>query len=490
MTHDDENGALPDGWVTATLQHVTREVSSVDPRRNPSSGVAYIDISSIDNERLVVGDVKRLIGADAPSRARRPVEAGDILFSNVRTYLRNVARIDDHIGSAIASTGFTVLRPTPAVTTDFLFRYVASDQFLELVTPRQTGTHYPATSDRVVRQQQIPLPPIAEQKRIAERLDKIESRRAVVVAHLQSARGVLERVRKTIPAAACSGRLTADWRERNEPESPTTTLQAKRAADRARLGRKYVEPQVDTNALPEIPTDWCWALLPELGEMGRGKSRHRPRNDPRLYGGEYPFVQTGDVARANGRIVQHAQTYNDAGLAQSRLWPADTVCVTIAANIAESALLSYPACFPDSVVGLVADHRVALPEYVELFVRTARDDLAAFAPATAQANINLAILATVAVPLPSVEEQAEIVRRASAALATADRLAIQIEHAERALDRASRASLAKAFRGELVSTEAALAAEEGRDFESGEELLARIEKAAPAKPSRRRRTKV
>jgi type I restriction enzyme S subunit len=135
------------------------------------------------------------------------------------------------------------------------------------------------------------------------------------------------------------------------------------------------------------------------------------------------------------------------------LTPADTVCVTIAANIAESALLSYAACFPDSVVGLISDRGIAIPEYVELFVRTARDDLAAFAPATAQANINLAILATVAVPLPSVDEQIEIVRRATAALASADRLASQTEHVQTTLDDILRAMHAKAFRGELAPIE-------------------------------------
>src|SRR6202034_1779957 len=106
----------------------------------------------------------------------------------------------------------------------------------------------------------------------------------------------------------------------------------------------------------------------------------------------YPFVQTGDVARSGGRITHHSQTYNEYGLAQSRLWPENTVCITIAANIADSGLLMYPACFPDSVVGLITDPAIAEPEYVELFVRTARRDLAAFAPATAQSNINLAIL--------------------------------------------------------------------------------------------------
>src|SRR5438067_4649726 len=98
------------------------------------------------------------------------------------------------------------------------------------------------------------------------------------------------------------------------------------------------------------PSGWRMVKLGDLGEVNRGTSRHRPRNAPHLYGGPYPFIQTGDVARSGGRIVKHEQTYSKAGLAQSRLWPAETVCITIAANIADSATLAYPACFPDSIV--------------------------------------------------------------------------------------------------------------------------------------------
>ena len=79
-----------------------------------------------------------------------------------------------------------------------------------------------------------------------------------------------------------------------------------------------------------------WPKLPldQLGYVSRGRSRHRPRNDPTLYGGPYPFIQTGDVKHANFRITEHTATYSEAGLAQSRLWPKDTLCITIAANIA------------------------------------------------------------------------------------------------------------------------------------------------------------
>lgn len=231
----------------------------------------------------------------------------------------------------------------------------------------------------------------------------------------------------------------------------------------------------DTSDLPEIPEEWTWVRLPDLGKLSRGKSRHRPRNAPHLYGGPYPFIQTGDIAQSGGRIILHKQTYNQAGLAQSRLWPVGTVCITIAANIADSAILTYSACFPDSVVGLIVETKLCVAEYTEFFIRTARNDLSQFAPATAQKNINIAILSDVVVPLPPLAEQHEIVRRVEALFRLADVIEQRVAVATARAEKLTQVILAKAFRGELVPTEAELARQEGRDYESASALLARIQ---------------
>ena len=128
-----------------------------------------------------------------------------------------------------------------------------------------------------------------------------------------------------------------------------------------------------------------------------------------LYGGDFPFIQTGEVARASGWIQHHSKTYNHLGLNQSRLWPKGTLCITIAANIAETGILAYPACFPDSIVGLVTE-RPTLTKFLDYFMRTARFDLTRYAPATAQKNINLATLSRLTVPLPPAVEQERIVK--------------------------------------------------------------------------------
>jgi len=434
------------------LRAVTVDVPSWDPSNEPESPFTYVDISSIDNERCEIVKPKYLLGKEMPSRARRPLAEGDVLFSNVRTYLRNVAQVRGLQLPAVASTGFTLLRPEKSISSRYLYHFVRSDFFIGHVTPEQTGTHYPATSDRVVRDQLVPVPALLIQESLAEIVDSFEVSRSSAAGHLSVSRQAIDRFRQAVLAVACSGRLTEEWRTHADLESASSAIERRRTSQRALLGNRYRKPTLpDVMSLPDLPDGWSWAGLSELGELGRGKSKHRPRNDPELYGGEYPFIQTGDVARSGGRILDHSQTYNKLGLAQSRLWPERTVCITIAANIADSALLTYPACFPDSVVGLVADESVALPEYVEFFVRTARRDLAAFAPATAQANINLAILSELAVALPSVAEQREIVRRVDELYEKCAAIGNAVEAAAKRVDRSAQAILVEAFHGDLVS---------------------------------------
>ena len=114
--------------------------------------------------------------------------------------------------------------------------------------------------------------------------------------------------------------------------------------------------------------DWKPAKLDELGFVGRGKSRHRPRNAAFLYGGRYPFFQTGDIKAADFYLTEYSQTYSEEGLAQSKLWKPGTLCITIAANIAESAILGIEGCFPDSVVGFVADPDKADVRFIKYYM--------------------------------------------------------------------------------------------------------------------------
>lgn len=154
------------------------------------------------------------------------------------------------------------------------------------------------------------------------------------------------------------------------------------------------------------PKGWPVKVLSELGTLDRGRSRHRPRDAAHLYGGPYPFVQTGDVTRSGGAITTFTQTYSDAGLAQSKLWPEGTLCITIAANIAETGVLQFEACFPDSVVGFLPGAGVRT-SYIQHWLHFLQPMLAAQAPQAAQKNINLEILRNLNAPVPPTALQDE-----------------------------------------------------------------------------------
>jgi type I restriction enzyme, S subunit len=148
--------------------------------------------------------------------------------------------------------------------------------------------------------------------------------------------------------------------------------------------------------------------LTQVGTIGRGKSKHRPRNDPDLYGGEYPFVQTGDVKHAPFYLTEYTQTYNERGLAQSKLWPRGTLCITIAANIADTAILAIPACFPDSILGFAPKRGMSDVRYVKYCMDGFRAHIELISRGTTQDNLSLDKLLKLKFWFPDIDVQRNI----------------------------------------------------------------------------------
>lgn len=242
----------------------------------------------------------------------------------------------------------------------------------------------------------------------------------------------IRQLRRTILNLAVRGKLVPQ--DRFEEPASKLILRIRTYGPRDNRKRTCLEPLNDAELAKApfaLPAGWTWARFPELGQFGRGKSKHRPRNDPALFdGGTHRVVQTGDVARSAGVIRTFTGLYNDVGLAQSWKWPAGTLCITIAANIADSGILSFDACFPDSVVGFVPASDFENARYFEYFLRTAKANLLEFAPATAQKNINLEILNALLVPLPPLAEQHRIVATVDKLMSHCDNLEASMTHGE------------------------------------------------------------
>lgn len=384
--------------MSVALGSLVRRVDTWNPaRQGAGSIIRYVDLGSIDNETKQIQGHQTVPALEAPSRARQLIEAGDVLVSTVRPNLNGVARVPETLGGATASTGFCVLRAGDKLDPSYLFQWVKTPTFVEAMVRRATGQSYPAVSDRIIFESEIPLPPLDEQRRIAAILDQAEALR------------------------------------RKRREALTTQDRLAEAYFHALFG----DPMTN-------PMGWPVRPLGELGELERGVSKHRPRNDPALLGGPYPLIQTGDVANADGIIESYNSTYTEKGLKQSRIWPKGTLCITIAANIGKTATLGFDACFPDSVVGFAPSDRVNI-HYIQFLFMSLQEKLEREAPESAQKNINLAILRGLLVPVPpiaiqnrfsAVVERQRATRNASKShLAQLDALFASLQH--------------RAFRGEL-----------------------------------------
>jgi len=232
-------------------------------------------------------------------------------------------------------------------------------RWFETYTPARliANPAYPSIKISDIRAEKIPLPPLPEQKRIVKILDAADA------------------------------------------------LRAKRRESLAQLDTLLQSTFLDMFGDPVTnPKGWAVKMLGDLGTLDRGVSKHRPRNDPALLGGLHPLIQTGEVANSEGYIRSYTSTYSDLGLKQSRMWSAGTLCITIAANIANTGILTFDACFPDSVVGFSSANKGRV-EYVQGLFWFLRNILERKAPQSAQKNINLKILRGLLVPVPFDELQ-------------------------------------------------------------------------------------
>ena len=365
------------------------------------------------------------------------------LYPSIRVYCSQPAKIaekDDILLSVRAPVGptnlapckvcigrgLTAIRPSEVLLTRYVllfFRY-----FEAQLASKGTGTTFKAITQDVVKNLEIPIPPLPEQERIVARIEELFSQLDAGVEALKKTKAQLAVYRQAVLKEAFEGRLTI--------HVPVNLPLSWESSD-------------ETNTLPAIPEEWHYIALKYLGDLGRGKSKHRPRNDPKLFvDGKYPFIQTGDVKAATNCITSFTKQYGEFGLSQSKLWPKGTLCITIAANIAETAFLGIDACFPDSIVGFTPNESI-LAEYVRYFVESQKIRLWAFAPATAQKNINLDTLENLIVPYCSIDEQRVVISEIESRLSVCDSIEQTVDTALQQAEAMRQSILKGAFEGKL-----------------------------------------
>ena len=277
---------------------------------------------------------------------------GDILIS-VRAPIGalNIADRECCIGRGLAALAVN----EALCDKDYLWYAIASK--VDELNSKGTGSTFKAIGKNVLAETEIPLLDLTEQEKIAGSLKKVDE---LITLRKEQLRKLDQLVK-------------------------------------SRFIELFGDPVYNNNGLPA-------KKLCELGSLDRGRSQHRPRNDPKLLNGPYPLIQTGEVASAGLYITEYKNTYSELGLQQSKMWKAGTLCITIAANIAQTAILTFDACFPDSVVGFVPNDAVSAI-YMHYWFGFFQKILEEQAPQVAQKNINLKILSDLDVMVPTKEQQ-------------------------------------------------------------------------------------
>ncbi len=457
-TSTDEED-LPEGWEIKKLKDITKKVPTIKPESEPERIFGYVDISSIDNETNQIVDFKKIRGEDAPSRARQSIQPNDVLFSNVRTYLRNIAIVPDDLDVQVCSTGFTILRSNGSIVPKFLFYYTLTNDFINGVTPQQTGSQYPATTDRVVKDATIPLPPLAEQQRIVARVEALLTHVNAARERLSRVPLIMKRFRQAVLAAACSGRLTDGWREAN-PDVETASLLVEKIIkshnnDVKAFGGKAGTPTEGVHDISEveIPDSWTICELKYLSKPGKSITYGILKPGQDIQNG-IPYIRVADFPnnKLNLKAIRRTTPEIAANYKRSTL-STDDLLLSIRGTVGRVCHIPQELnggnITQDSV--RISVHDSISRKYIELYLQTpsVQKRFESAIKGVAIRGVNVGDVRVLQVALPPLAEQHEIVRRVGLLFERVDAFDREVVLASRRCERLTQALLGKAFAGKL-----------------------------------------
>ncbi|EHR6472051.1 restriction endonuclease subunit S [Vibrio parahaemolyticus] len=475
---------LPKGWSTCKVDQLCLKPEQVKPADDFK--FLYIDIGSVDRETKSISTPTEILGCDAPSRARKVVNAGDVIVSMTRPNLNAVAKITKQFDGQIASTGFDVLKPI-LIETEWLFAVVKSKPFIDAISGTTIGALYPACKASDIRNYEMPLPPLPEQKRIVEKLDEVLAQVDTIKARLDGIPELLKRFRQSVLANATAGVLSKKWRELNSPlpkckdevvEKVFIEWCKSKEAEFARKGKlqkndKWKEnfPMPDFGAEPVS----CWNAinLASVAEVIDPNPSHRM---PKYIDNGLPFISSENIVNlscidfAKGKKIQEEELNKQ----KTRYEVKDgTFAFTRIGTIGKSVLLPLPHNYGISHAMAIVNPFQSLIDSRFLILAMNCKSILSQAHDGVQSvgvpDLGIGKMKSFIVPLPSKKEQKEIVRLVDQYFAFADTIEAQVKKAQARVDNLTQSILAKAFRGELVP--------QNDDDEPAEVLLERIAQA-------------
>lgn len=467
MKDVEENYELPAGWEWITLGSIVIDVEKVNPKIDfPSHEFVYLDISSIDNKNQKIVNYKNYLGEDAPSRARQLVKSDDILFSTVRTYLKNIAIVDNIFDNQIGSTGFCVIRPHEPIEKKLIFYLVQTDDFLKPLNRIQRGVSYPAVRDSDVFAQLVPLPPLLEQRRIVAKIEELFTQLDAGVSALEKTQAQLRRYRQSVLKAAVEGKLTEEWRRDHPDVEPASVLlyrilkerRAKwetdlRTQNKEPRSYRYKDPVLPIPSdVPKLQNTWTWTSYDSLTTFVTSGSRAWKKylgkgsgifillqnlKDRQLDLDQPTFVDAPSGAEAERTRVQ------DGDILISIVGKTGTTCLVRGikeAYVSQSVALTRPSHL---INGRYLEYYFSSEEWGQRFFNDK-------AYGMGRAHLLLSHIKETPVVLPPLAEQHEIISEIERRLSVADQIETTLEANLRRAARLRHSILKKAFRGALV----------------------------------------
>jgi len=302
----------------------------------------------------------------------------DLLITKDGT-IGKTAIVKNLTGFASLNSGVFVVRPLRKYYSDFLYYILNSNVFKKFIDITTTGTTILHLYQNIFEIFAYPIPQIDEQHAIVRFLDYKTGQIDSFIANRQKQIELLKEQKAGIINKAVTKGI-----------NPKAKMK-----DSGNI------------AFGKIPENWDLMELKFVAKMMRGKFSHRPRNDERLYGGEYPFIQTGDVTKTEKYITTYKQSLNEWGYIVSKMFPKGTVVITIAANIGDIAILDFDACFPDSIVGFYPKNNKT--EYLFYLLKNMKETFLSESIEGTQLNLSVDRLSSIKVAIPEPIEQQEII---------------------------------------------------------------------------------
>ena len=503
---------LPNGWATAPLE----DVSEINPRHSKdfddATAVTFIPMAAIsENSPEFLFREERLLGE--VRKGFTHFAEDDVLFAKITPCMENgkgaVARNLSN-GLGCGTTEVHVIRPLRGIDSRYIYRFLSQWNVRRFAKENFTGT---AGQLRVptefIKGLSFPLAPLAEQQRIIAKLEDILVRTHTCQERLARVSIFIRRFRQSVLSAACSGRLTADWRLVNIELEPGVALLERIKAKRIKLAESTKETkQIDEAFDPEsldvddaelgvegIPDSWIKCRMGAIGTVVNGSTPSRKQSA--YWNGKIPWVSSGEVR--NNVISTTREKISKSGYANCsvRLLPPETVLLAMIGEgktRGQSAILEIEATINQNIAAIVVLHGLVESEFIWRWLQFQYNNTRERGSGSGPQALNCQRVREIPFVLPPLDEQKEISRRVNELFAFADKIETQYKTAKQQVDRLPQSILAKAFRGELVPTEAELAEREGRSYESAEQLLRRIQSSAKepalAGPQRRGTRKV